>query len=108
MGNNEKFRLGTLTLFTNIRYIRGELEKRRELLYRLAYSWCHNPAQADNRVQDVIVKALKNARQLKNTAAIKNWFGRQQLAHEFRIADFGLAPVKTGGIGQCMQGVARK
>ena len=66
----------TLTVITNKRYIRGELEKRRELLYRLAYSWCHNPALADDLVQDAMVKALKNARQLKDTAAIKGWLGK--------------------------------
>ena len=65
-----------LTMITNRRYIRGELEKRRELLYRLAYSWCHNPALADDLVQDAMVKALKNARQLKDTAAIKSWLSK--------------------------------
>ena len=65
-----------LTMITNKRYIRGELEKRRELLYRLAYSWCHNPALADDLVQDAMVKALKNTRQLKDTAAIKSWLSK--------------------------------
>ena len=65
-----------LTMITNRRYIRGELEKRRELLYRLAYSWCNNPALADDLVQDAMVKALKNARQLKDTAAIKSWLSK--------------------------------
>jgi len=67
---------GILNLITNKRYVRGELEKRRELLYRLAYSWCHNPALADDLVQDAMVKALKNARQLKNAAAIKGWLSK--------------------------------
>jgi RNA polymerase sigma-70 factor (ECF subfamily) len=65
-----------LSLITSKSYIRGELEKRRELLYRLAYSWCHNPALADDLVQDAMVKALKNARQLKNPAAIKGWLSK--------------------------------
>jgi len=64
------------TLMTNKSFIRGELEKRRGLLYRLAYSWCHNAALADDLVQDTMVKALKNARQLKNTAAIKGWLSK--------------------------------
>ncbi len=67
---------GILTVITNKRYIRAELEKRRELLYRLAYSWCHNRALADDLVQDAMVKALKNARQLKDTAAIKGWLSK--------------------------------
>ena len=66
----------TLAMISNKRYIRGELEKRRQLLYRLAYSWCHNPALADDLVQDAMVKALKNTRQLKNTAAIKGWLSK--------------------------------
>ena len=65
-----------LSLITSKSYIRGELEKRRELLYRLAYSWCHNAALADDLVQDAMVKALKNARQLKDTAAIKGWLSK--------------------------------
>jgi len=76
MGNHEKRGPGMLTLITNKRYIRGELEKRRELLYRLAFSWCHNPALADDLVQDAMVKALKNARQLKDAAAIKGWLSK--------------------------------
>jgi RNA polymerase sigma-70 factor (ECF subfamily) len=65
-----------LTLTTHKSFIRDELEKRRELLYRLAYSWCHNAALADDLVQDAMVKALKNARQLKDTAAIKGWLSK--------------------------------
>ena len=63
-------------MITNKCYIREELENRRELLYRLAYSWCHNPALADDLVQDAMVKALKNSRQLKDTAAIKGWLSK--------------------------------
>ena len=76
MGNHEKRGSDILTLMTNKRYIRGELEKRRELLYRLAFSWCHNPALADDLVQDAMVKALKNARQLKELSAIKGWLSK--------------------------------
>ena len=76
MGNHERCGSETLALITNKRYICGELEKRRELLYRLAYSWCHNPALADDLVQDAMVKALKNARQLKDAAAIKGWLSK--------------------------------
>jgi len=68
--------MGILTSITNKSFIRGELEKRRELLYRLAYSWCHNPALADDLVQDAMVKALKNARQLKDTASVKGWLSK--------------------------------
>jgi len=63
-------------LITNKRYIRGELEQHRDLLYRLAYSWCHNQSLADDLVQNAMVKALINIRQLKNTAAIKGWLSK--------------------------------
>jgi len=63
-------------MFNNTRFIRQELEKRRELLYQLAYSWCHQPALADDLVQDTMVKALRNARQLQNTQAIRSWLTR--------------------------------
>ena len=76
MATQNRHQPGILNLITNKRYVRGELEKRRELLYRLAYSWCHNAALADDLVQDAMVKALKNARQLKDTAAIKGWLSK--------------------------------
>jgi RNA polymerase sigma-70 factor (ECF subfamily) len=63
-------------MFNNTRFIRQEIEKRRELLYQLAYSWCHQPALADDLVQDTMVKALRNAGQLQNTQAIKSWLSR--------------------------------
>ncbi len=63
-------------MITNKRYIREALEKYRELLFRLAYSWCHNPELADDLVQDALVKALKNARQLKDATAIKGWLSK--------------------------------
>jgi len=63
-------------MFRNKRLIHQELEQRRELLYRLAYSWCHQPALADDLVQNTMVKALRNAGQLQDTRAIKAWLTR--------------------------------
>jgi len=65
-----------ISLFTGTSFIRKELEKRRSLLYRIAYSWCHNASLADDLVQDTIVKALRNSRQLKNTEAVNGWLSR--------------------------------
>ena len=76
MANQNRQGTGILTLISNKSFIRCELEKRRELLYRLAFSWCHNPVLADDLVQDAMVKALKNARQLRDTAAIKGWLSK--------------------------------
>jgi RNA polymerase sigma-70 factor (ECF subfamily) len=63
-------------VFTNTSLIRMELTKRRDLLYQIAYSWCHSPALADDLVQETMEKALRNARQLKNNAAVKSWLSR--------------------------------
>jgi RNA polymerase sigma-70 factor (ECF subfamily) len=65
-----------ISLFTSTSFIRKELEKRRSLLYRIAYSWCHNASLADDLVQDAIVKALRNSSQLKNTDAVNGWLSR--------------------------------
>lgn len=49
------------------------LEQQRVRLYRLAYSWSHNPALSDDLVQDTMVKAIKNVRQLRNPEALHSW-----------------------------------
>lgn len=67
---------GIKCMFSNTKFIRDELEKRRDLLYQIAYSWCHQPALADDLVQEAMLKALRNAKQLKNTEAIKGWLSR--------------------------------
>ena len=48
----------------------------RENLYRIAYSWCHNPALADDLVQETLAKALKNSNQLRDPKTIKAWLYR--------------------------------
>ena len=45
-------------------------------LYRIAYSWCHNPALADDLVQDALTKALKNSSQLRDPKTLKAWLYR--------------------------------
>jgi len=67
---------GIKCMISNSKFIRNELEKHRNLLYQIAYSWCHQPALADDLVQEAMLKALKNAKQLKNTEAIKGWLSR--------------------------------
>lgn len=67
---------GIICMFSNTKFIRNELEKHRNLLYRIAYSWCHDPSLADDLAQEALLKALRNAKQLKNTDAIKGWLGK--------------------------------
>jgi RNA polymerase sigma-70 factor (ECF subfamily) len=52
------------------------LAEYRDNLYRIAYSWCHNPALADDLVQETIAKALKNSSQLRDPKTLKAWLYR--------------------------------
>jgi RNA polymerase sigma-70 factor (ECF subfamily) len=52
------------------------LAEYRENLYRIAYSWCHNPALSDDLVQETLAKALKNSSQLRDPKTIKAWLYR--------------------------------
>ena len=53
-----------------------ELGDYRENLYRIAYSWCHNPSLADDLVQEALTKALKNSGQLRDPKTLKAWLYR--------------------------------
>jgi len=53
--------------------IRKSVEQQRPRLYRLAYSWCHQRELADDLVQETMMKALNNLRQLNNPDALKFW-----------------------------------
>lgn len=63
-------------MFSNSLFVRGELAKHRDFLYQIAYSWCHQPALADDLVQETMLKALKKSRQLKNQQAIRGWLSK--------------------------------
>lgn len=76
MATADKSASGIICMFSNTKFIRNELEKHRDLLYRIAYSWCHDPSLADDLAQEALLKALRNAKQLKNTDAIKGWLSR--------------------------------
>lgn len=55
---------------------RHRLEDRWPRLYRVAYSWCHDPQLAKDLVQDTVVKALKNSHQLKDQDVFDTWLFR--------------------------------
>jgi len=63
-------------MLSKSRLVKQELVKKRGLLYQLAYSWCHEPALADDLVQEAMVKALRNTRQLQDINAVKPWLTR--------------------------------
>ena len=58
------------------RALRKLVGNSRDRLYRMAYAWTHNPHLADDLVQQAMLKALNNQRQLKNMAAAEAWLFR--------------------------------
>ena len=62
-----------LSLFCRANGLQDQLEQIRPRLYRLAYSWSHNAALADDLVQETLIKALKNVNQLRDPALLNSW-----------------------------------
>lgn len=58
------------------RTLRRMIANSRDRLYRMAFAWTHNPHLADDLVQQTVLKALNNQRQLKNMAAAEAWLFR--------------------------------
>ncbi len=52
---------------------RRRLEDLRPRLYRLAHSWCHDPALADDLAQETLAKALARVEQLRDGQALEGW-----------------------------------
>lgn len=49
------------------------VEANRHRLYRVAFSWCHDAALADDLVQDALSKALRSAAQLRSVDSVVPW-----------------------------------
>jgi len=62
-----------LSLFCGTDAYQKQLEQIRPKLYRVAFSWSHNAALADDLVQETLVKALKNSRQLRDPSLLNSW-----------------------------------
>ncbi len=60
-------------LFGHTRFFRQQLEQRWPRLYRVAYSWCHDPHLAGDLAQDTVIKALDKHHQLRNPDALNTW-----------------------------------
>ncbi|MBN8761314.1 MAG: RNA polymerase subunit sigma-24 [Thiobacillus sp. 65-69] len=52
---------------------RPGIESLRPVLYRIAYSWCHDPTLADDLAQDTLSKAWTQRAQLREASAMKAW-----------------------------------
>lgn len=57
-------------------HLKRDLKERWQRLYRIAYSWSHDPQLSKDLVQDTIEKALKNAHQLRDEQALDAWLLR--------------------------------
>lgn len=58
------------------RALRKLVGNSRDRLYRMAYAWTHNPHLADDLVQQTVLKALSNHRQLRDMSAAEAWLFR--------------------------------
>jgi len=56
--------------------LKSEFSARRNKLYRIAYSWCHDAALADDLAQEAIYKAIKNAAKLRDVGTLDAWLYR--------------------------------
>ena len=58
------------------RAFRKLVTNNRARLYRMAYAWTNNPHLADDLVQQTMVKAFSNQKQLRDFAAAEGWLFR--------------------------------
>ena len=65
-----------LSLFFRSGAFHDQLEQSRMRLYRVAFSWSHDAALADDLVQETLSKALKNSGQLRDPALLNSWLFR--------------------------------
>jgi RNA polymerase sigma-70 factor (ECF subfamily) len=62
-------------LFAQTR-LKETVARRRERLYRLAWSWCHDQALAEDLAHDAIGKALASLGELRDPARLDVWLTR--------------------------------
>jgi RNA polymerase sigma-70 factor (ECF subfamily) len=65
--------VGLLRFISRSRQLEEKLAASRTRLWRLAYSWCHNRAIADDLVQETYAKALDRHAQLRDPEALNGW-----------------------------------
>ncbi|GMQ91244.1 MAG: sigma-70 family RNA polymerase sigma factor [Gammaproteobacteria bacterium] len=65
--------MDVLNFFCRTREGKKRLEERRSRLFRIAYSWSHNAALADDLVQETLTKAMQKSSQLRDQKAGDAW-----------------------------------
>lgn len=63
-------------VFPRKRRFRQQLESLQPMLYKLAWSWCHDQELANDLVQDTCQVALKKYQQLQDLSKAKPWLVR--------------------------------
>jgi len=62
-----------LSFFSGSRECRAQLRQQRARLLRVAYSWCHDPALAEDLVQDTLARAMERCHQLREPGQLEPW-----------------------------------
>lgn len=65
--------MARLRLFGPSAEYRRRIEQSREMLYRLAYAWCHDAPLADDLAQEALLRALSREAQLRDPDRLKSW-----------------------------------
>lgn len=60
-------------IFGNSASLQKQLEQRWRRLYRVAYSWCHDPDLSSDLVQECMQKAINKSTQLNKEQALDGW-----------------------------------
>lgn len=68
--------MGLLDSINQKRLFRTILTNSRDRLYRMAYSWTHDPVLADDLVQQACYQALRKQRHLRDVDAVDAWLFR--------------------------------
>lgn len=63
----------TLSFLFHSRRWRERLQAERASMYRVAYSWCRDPALADDLAQEATAKALERGDQLRDPERLRPW-----------------------------------
>jgi RNA polymerase sigma-70 factor, ECF subfamily len=59
--------------FCNDKFAIKRIQKHRNRLYRLAFSWCHDAMLADDITQETLTKAMQKLHQLKDESLFDAW-----------------------------------
>lgn len=68
--------MSTLSRLTAQLCLRRQVRALRPLLYRLAWSWCHDAQLAEDLVQETLARGLERIHQLRDPEQLKPWLCR--------------------------------